>query len=306
MDGDDPGLGGALGGPAGQLMVGDHNLAVPGDLRYRVVDNLNAGDARVLQLVAQHGGAHGGGAHASVAGEDDLLHGVDVHFSSGGGLHGLTLRGGLGGGHLGLGLSQTGVFAKELQQEHRDGKADCGSHADAGNVGHITALGGHEHLGDDGAGGGGGHQAAIEHGKGEDAADIADHGPQDDDGVHEHIGEVDLVDAAHKLDDGGGSGGGAGLTLAGHTVGQQQPQAGAGVGLDHKEDGLAHLHSLFGADGGEDAVVDGVVEKEHFGRLHQHGGEGQQTVVHQQAHPGPQHIGDLYAGRADGKDGQHG
>ena len=57
----------------------------------------------------------------------------------------------------------------------------------------------------------------------------------------EYIGEVDLVDAAHELDDGGGAGGGAGLTLAEHAVGQQEAQAGAGVGLDHEQDGLAGL-----------------------------------------------------------------
>ena len=308
VDGDDPGLGRALGGPAGQLMVGDHDLTVPGNLGDGVMDNLDTGDARVLQLVAQHGGTHGGGAHARVAGEDDLLDGLDVHLSAGGGLHGgsLALGSGLGGGHLGLGLGQAGVLAEELQQEDGDGEADCAGYGDAHDVSKIAALGGHEHLSDDGAGGGRGHQAAAQDGQGEDAGDVANHGAQDDNGVHQYIGEVNFVDAAHELDEGGGAGGGAGLTLAGHAVGQQQAKAGAGVGLDHEQDGLAGLQGLGGADGGEHAVVDGVVQEEHLGGLHQHSGEGQQAVVHKELDARAQQIGDLHTCGADGEDGQHG
>ncbi len=115
------------------------------------------------------------------------------------------------------------------------------------------------------------------------------------------------MDAAHKLDDGGGSGGGAGLALARHAVGQQQSQAGAGVGLDHEEDGLAHLHGLLRADGGKDAVVDGVVQEEHLGGLHQDGGEGQQAPVHQELHARAQPAGEDHADGGDdiyGQDGQ--
>ena len=305
LDRNDPGLRRPLSRPPGQLMVGDHDLAVGGNLGDGVMDDFNAGDPRVLELVSQHRRAHGGGAHARIAGKDDLLHVLGADGCPGAGLRRLSLGGGLAGGHLGLSLGQAGVLTEGLQQEHGDGEADRGGNADTGDVGEVAALGGHEQLGDDGAGGGRGHQAAAQDGQGEDTGDVARHGAQDDDGVHEHVREVDLVDAAHKLDDGGGAGGGAGLTLAGYAIGQQQAQSGAGVGLDHEQDGLAQLRGLFGADGGEDAVVDGVVEKEHLGGFHQHGGEGQQAVTDKEADAAAQHIGDDYTGRADDEDGQY-
>ena len=43
--------------------------------------------------------------------------------------------------------------------------------------------------------------------------------------------------------------------FANNTVGQQQPQAGAGVGLDHEQDGLAGLQGLGGADGGKMGIA---------------------------------------------------
>ena len=307
LDGDDPGLGSPLGGPAGELVVGDDDLAVAGNLAHGVVDDLNVGDARVLELVADHGGPHGGGAHARVAGKDDLPHVLGADGSAGGsGGDGLALGSGLGGGDLGLGLFQAGVLAEEFQQEHGDEEADHGGDADARDVGEVSAPGGHEHFRDNAAGGGRGRQAAAQGGEGEDAHDVADHGAQDDDGVHEDIGEVNLMDAAHELDDGGGSGGGAGFALARHAVGQQEPKARPGVGLDHEEDGLAHFHGLFRADGGKDAVVDGVVQEEHLGGLHQDGGQGQQAPVHQELYARAQPAGEGHADGGDDVDGQNG
>ena len=46
-------------------------------------------------------------------------------------------------------------------------------------------------------------------------------------------------------------------------------------------------------------MVDGVVQEQHLGRLHQDGGQGQQAVVHQSLHAGTQGIGQEGAGGAD-------
>ena len=73
-----------------------------------------------------------------------------------------------------------------------------------------------------------------------------------------------------------------GLVLAEEAGGKQDAKARAGVGLQHEHDGLAHLAHLGGADGREDAVVDGVVEEEDLSRLHEHREQREQAEAHEQ------------------------
>lgn len=249
LDGDDPGLGRPLGGAAGQFVVSNYDLTVSGDLGDGVVDDLNAGDARIHELIAQHGGAHGGGTHARVTGKDDLPHLSGPDRRAGGDGDGLALACCFAGGYLLPGGLQVALLAECFQQHHRQCKTDCRRHGDPQDIGKVRVLRGHQHLGNDAAGGRRALQSAAQQGQHQNPRRVARHGRQDQDGIHQHVGEVQLMDAADELDESGSGGGGAGRALTGHTVGQQQSQSGTGVGFDHEQDGLARLHGLLGPDG---------------------------------------------------------
>lgn len=76
------------------------------------------------------------------------------------------------------------------------------------------------------------------------------------------------MDAAEEVDDQG-----ARCGLAGHVIFREEPVgeeyacARARIGFDHVEDGFAGLGDLFGAEGSEDAVIDGVVQEEDLRRF---------------------------------------
>src|SRR5215218_3639117 len=61
-------------GAFGQVLVGDHHIVTVLEVGDGGVGDLDVGETGVLDLVAQHRRAHGAGAHAGVAGEDDVLH----------------------------------------------------------------------------------------------------------------------------------------------------------------------------------------------------------------------------------------
>ncbi|MPM51737.1 hypothetical protein SDC9_98488 [bioreactor metagenome] len=94
------------------------------------------------------------------------------------------------------------------------------------------------------------------------------------------------MDATEEVDDDGARDRSAYHARPGDPVRQQEAEAGAGVGLDHEQDGAAGGLGLLDAERGEDAVVDGVVEEQHLGRLDQDRGERQQVVGDQDAHAG--------------------
>ena len=104
------------------------------------------------------------------------------------------------------------------------------------------------------------------------------------------------MDTAEKVDDQG-----AGSGLTGHGVFREEPVsqenacAGAGIGFNHIEDGLARFGDLFGAEGSEDAVVDGIVQEEDFSRFYEDTDEREDTGLEQ----------DLDAGRQEGQDDAH-
>ena len=68
-------------------------------------------------------------------------------------------------------------------------------------------------------------------------------GAEQQDRLHQHVREVDLVDAAEELDDRRGRRGALGQPGAEDRVGQQHTEAGAGVGLQQEQDRLAGLAS---------------------------------------------------------------
>ena len=95
--------------------------------------------------------------------------------------------------------------------------------------------------------------------------------------------------------------------MAPEGIGQQQSQAGAGVGFDHEENGFSGFGDLFGTQRGEDTMVDGVVEEQDFCRLNQNAGQRQELVIDQPADACAQCFVDHGADRTDGivaEDGQ--
>ena len=99
--------------------------------------------------------------------------------------------------------------------------------------------------------------------------------------LHQHVREVDLVDAAEELDDRRGRGGALGQPGAEDRVREQQTDAGAGVRLQQEQDRLARLGGLLDAQRGEHAVVDRVVQEQHLRRLDDDAGQRQQAVFDQ-------------------------
>ena len=86
------------------------------------------------------------------------------------------------------------------------------------------------------------------------------------------------MDAAEEVDDDRAGGGGLGDALAEQREGEQQAQARAGVGLEQEQDRLAGVLRLGGAQRGQDALVDGVVQEQDLGRLDEDRGQRQQAV----------------------------
>ena len=72
-------------------------------------------------------------------------------------------------------------------------------------------------------------------------------------------------------------------------VSHKDAEARAGVGLQHIHNGLAHLSRLLGADWGEDAVINGIVQEQYLGRLNKHGDQRQDAVVDQESNACAQH-----------------
>ena len=143
-------------------------------------------------------------------------------------------------------------------------------------------------------------QPDVEQHEQEDAGHATGDRGEDQLGLHQHVREVDLVDAAEELDDQRARGRGLGQALAEERVGQQQAQAGAGVGLEQEQHRLALLRGLLDAERRQHAVVDGVVEEEHLRRLDEDRGQRQQAVVDQGLDRLAEPVGDLSAGSGRG------
>ena len=244
----------------------------------------------LTDALEETGGTHCGGAHAGVAGEDDLLDGPG---GDGGGVD-RDVRGGRGVAGAGVSGVENGVRPTDdwCGDEERD---DCGG-SDVEQHEQDLGLGSHGDVRDDGARGRGAGEAEAEHDVEKDGHEVAGDGADDDLGVHEYIREVDLMDAAEELDD-DRSGGGllGGLVLAEQPVRHEHADARSGVGLEHVHHGLTGGLDLLGTDGHEDAVADGVVEEEDLGGLDEDGQQRHQAVVDEH----------LYARGEHGENGAH-
>ena len=100
----------------------------------------------------------------------------------------------------------------------------------------------------------------------------------------QHVGEVDLVDAAEEVDDHRAGGGQLEHALAGDEERHQEAQAGAGVGLKQEMDGAPRLLGCRYAQGREHAMVEGVVQEQDLGGLDDDRRQGQQASLDQVIH----------------------
>ena len=297
VDRHDLGLRCAPAGALGQDALADDDARVAGDGVDARVDDGEVG-ALGLDAVAEAGGAHGGGAHAGVAGKDDLA-ALSVGDDSG-------LGGALHLAHLLARLVDVGD-GHGAHERHGDGKGDARGDRHAGEVDEHEVGGRHREERDDRARGGGGGEARAGEAVPRDGAHVAHDRRDDDLGVHEHVREVDLVDAAEEVDDHRARGGLAGLgVLAEEAVREKNAEARAGVGLEHVHDGAPGGLGLRDADGREDAVVDGVVEEEHLGGLDEDGEQRHEAVLHEDLHAAHEHGEDGGHDRADGDVAEHG
>src|SRR5699024_3437300 len=116
-------------------------------------------------------------------------------------LHLLHLRG--GGGDVAV------VLLADLEEQGGQGEADRrrGEHCQGDPQ--VRVAGGDAEDREERAGGGRGDQAGAEGDVHRDTGHAAADRGEDEDRLHQHVGEVDLVDAAEELDDRRAGGGGA-------------------------------------------------------------------------------------------------
>ena len=196
--------------------------------------------------------------------------------------------------------------APELQDGSRDDEADRGRDEDARDDADVVAGGSECQVGEDRARAGAGGEAHAERHEGRDAGRTA--GDHRDDGgrLHQHVGEVDLVDAAEEVDDDRSR-----RAVADHPVvaeepeGQQQAQAGTGVGRHHEEDRLALVGRDLESQGVVDALVDDVVEEQDLGRLVQEREQGKGAGVHEGVDPAEELVVERADDRPDDAVGGH-
>ena len=226
----------------------DHQVVAVGEVGDRLVDDRHVAEAGGLDLLAQHRGAHGRGAHAGVAGEDDRADRAGAapapvpsrtpeieEFLP---LCASMLE-------VAAGQVTVVVAAVDLEQEGGDRERDSRPTKTTDRVTPMKLLGGRGGPDrDDRAGRGRRPQARAEGHVGGDTGRTAEDDGDDQLGLHQHVGEVDLVDAADELDEDRARRRGLGDPLAEQREGQQQAEAGAGVGLEQEQDRLALLDGL--------------------------------------------------------------
>ena len=301
-------------GPVGQRLLRDHDVGVAREARDRLVGDRHSGDSRALELVPQHGGTHCRGAHAGVTGEDDLRDGPGGHcgaatFCSRGGLaviRGSTRRarkpgesrGGLALIGLGLGdcLGEAVLLGRSVtlpageQDDRADGEGDSGGEHHGEDDPQVVSRGGVADHGDDRARCRRAPEPRAEEHVGRDASGTTGDDGQQQGGLHQHIGEVDLVDAADELDQRRARGRRPCRADAEDSERQQHAQTGAGVRLEEEQDGLAFRGGFGDPQRREHTVIDGVVQEEHLRGLYEYRGQRQQLGIDEPLHCGPQDL----------------
>ena len=167
---------------------------------------------------------------------------------------------------------------KGCGDEQRHG---CGDH-DAQQDDERLAFGGHRQHREDASGRRRSHQPRIGEREKQQSRGAARDCGNDQYRTGEYVGKIDFVDAAEKLDNHGSRSRLARISPAEKPVCEQYAQSGTGVGFEQEHDRLPRFAGLFDADRREDSVIDGVVEKQHLGRLHEKRHKRQQSVAYDQ------------------------
>ena len=79
------------------------------------------------------------------------------------------------------------------------------------------------------------------------------------------------------------------LVLCKCPVCQEHSESRTRVGFEHVHDGLSRCLDLLGTDRCKDAVVDGIVQEQHLGRLNEDGCQREQVVVDEYVYTGSKH-----------------
>lgn len=164
------------------------------------------------------------------------------------------------------------------EQRHRRGDQHPGQHDEG------LAFGSHGQHRNDAAGRSRRHQSAPGKRKEQQPGGTARNRGEDQRRARQDIGKIDFVDTAEELDDYGAGCRLAHIAAAEKTAGQQYAQPGPGIRFQQEHDRLPGFAGLLDADRREDAVVQGIIEEQHLGRLDQKRHERQQSVADHDLH----------------------
>lgn len=234
-------------------------------------------DARIGEPFSKPRGTQRTRPHARIAGENHL---ADMCREVLRGLYGgrPALRGGdcacrhilRGGG--------TPDEGRRHEQRHRRGDQHSGQHDEG------LAFGSHGQHRNDAAGRSRRHQSGPGKRKEQQPGGTARNRGEDQRRARQDIGKIDFVDTAAELDDYGAGRRLAHIAAAEKPAGQQYAQPGAWIRFQQEHDRLPGFAGLLDADRREDAVVQGIIEEQHLGRLDQKRHERQQSVADHDLH----------------------
>ena len=264
------------GDPPGQHGLADNDVGIGGNAVRGTVADHHA-DARIGEPFSKPRGTQRTRPHARIAGENHL---ADMCREVLRGLYGgrPALRGGdcacrhilRGGG--------TPDEGRRHEQRHRRGDQHSGQHDEG------LAFGSHGQHRNDAAGRSRRHQSGPGKRKEQQPGGTARNRGEDQRRARQDIGKIDFVDTAAELDDYGAGRRLAHIAAAEKPAGQQYAQPGAWIRFQQEHDRLPGFAGLLDADRREDAVVQGIIEEQHLGRLDQKRHERQQSVADHDLH----------------------
>lgn len=234
-------------------------------------------DARIGEPFSKPRGTQRTRPHARIAGENHL---ADMCREVLRGLYGgrPALRGGDCACRHILRSGGTPDEGRRHEQRHRRGDQHPGQHDEG------LAFGSHGQHRNDAAGRSRRHQSGPGKRKEQQPGGTARNRGEDQRRARQDIGKIDFVDTAEELDDYGAGRRLARITAAEKPAGQQYAQPGPGIRLQQEHDRLPGFAGLLDADRREDAVVQGIIEEQHLGRLDQKRHERQQSVADHDLH----------------------
>ena len=264
------------GDPPGQHGLADNDVGIGGNAVRGTVADRRA-DARIGEPFSKPRGTQRTRPHARIAGENHL---ADMCREVQRGLYGgcPALRGGDCACRHILRSGGTPDEGRRHEQRHRRGDQHPGQHDEG------LAFGSHGQHRNDAAGRSRRHQSGPGKRKEQQPGGTARNRGEDQRRARQDIGKIDFVDTAEELDDYGAGCRLAHIAAAEKTAGQQYAQPGPGIRFQQEHDRLPGFAGLLDADRREDAVVQGIIEEQHLGRLDQKRHERQQSVADHDLH----------------------